>query len=65
MPLSEDELQAVRDRVMALFHLGETGLPPTWSVGAPLALLAGMIAGVMGWLAGPQPGTRPARNQDQ
>lgn len=50
---------------LALFHLGETGLPPTWSVGAPLALLAGMIAGVMGWLAGPQPGTRPARNQDQ
>ncbi len=28
---------------LAMFHLNETGLPPTWSIGVPLLLLAGLI----------------------
>lgn len=28
---------------LAMFHLSETGLPPTWSIGVPLLLLAGLI----------------------
>ncbi len=28
---------------LAMFHLNETGLPATWSVGVPLLLLAGLI----------------------
>jgi hypothetical protein len=30
---------------LALFQLAETGLPPPWSIGAPLLLLAGLGAG--------------------
>jgi hypothetical protein len=28
---------------LAMFHLGATGLPPTWSVGVPLLLIAGIV----------------------
>lgn len=30
---------------LALFHLGATGLPPTWQIGAPALAIAGTIAG--------------------
>jgi hypothetical protein len=30
---------------LAMFHLGDTGLPPTWTVGVPLLLIAGAISG--------------------
>ncbi len=32
---------------LALFHLKETGLPPTWTIGVPLLLIAGLV--VSGW----------------
>ncbi len=35
-----------RGEPLALFHLAETGLPRTWSVGAPALLIGGVIAGV-------------------
>ncbi|MBN1680798.1 MAG: hypothetical protein JW966_10935, partial [Anaerolineae bacterium] len=31
---------------LALFHLADTGLPPTWAVGVPLLLLIGLGVGV-------------------
>jgi hypothetical protein len=30
---------------LAMFHLRDTGLPPTWTVGIPLLLIAGVITG--------------------
>jgi 4-amino-4-deoxy-L-arabinose transferase-like glycosyltransferase len=31
---------------LAMFHLKDTGLPPTWTVGVPLLLLVGLVSGV-------------------
>jgi hypothetical protein len=36
-----------RSEPLALFHLAETGLPGTWSAGAPALLIAGTFAA--GW----------------
>jgi hypothetical protein len=30
---------------LAMFHLAGTGLPPTWTVGVPLVLILGLLAG--------------------
>jgi hypothetical protein len=35
---------------LAMFHLEATGLPPTWSVGVPLLLMAGLIVSGGVWL---------------
>jgi hypothetical protein len=35
---------------LAMFHLNATGLPPTWSVGVPLLLIAGLIVSGGVWL---------------
>jgi hypothetical protein len=35
---------------LAMFHLDATGLPPTWSVGVPLLLIAGLIVSGGVWL---------------
>ncbi len=33
---------------LALFHLRDSGLPSTWTIGAPLIVIAGLVAGVWG-----------------
>ncbi|WP_162909351.1 glycosyltransferase family 39 protein [Aggregatilinea lenta] len=40
-----DELAAGQTEPLALFHLGDLGLPPTWSVGVPLLCAAGIALG--------------------
>ena len=35
---------------LAMFHLDTTGLPPTWSLGVPLLLIAGLIGSGGVWL---------------
>ncbi|MBN2304856.1 MAG: hypothetical protein JXQ72_10285, partial [Anaerolineae bacterium] len=41
---------------LALFHLRDSGLPPTWTTGAPLAVIVGLVIGVRGIIRRNGPG---------
>lgn len=44
-------LAAGKTEPLAVFHLDDSGLPPTWTVGVPAGLLAGLLAGLAGAMA--------------